>query len=114
MIPEHFVAVSGLGFLVLGGLLLTWSVFSGRRLCRLLAERFPREYADLGAPLPGYFYTARRTSYLQFVMQRKFLSLPDSELVNSFSSLYRFEVWQIVYLIAGFAALGVAFVWLRW
>ena len=114
MISEHIVAVSGLCFLVVGGLLLTWSVYCGRRLCRLLAERFPEKYSDLGSPLPGYFYSARRTAYLQFIMQKKFQDLPNPELVSAFAELYRLEAWQLVYLISGFAALGVAFIWLRW
>ena len=83
-------------------------------MCRLLGERMPQKYADLGSPFPGYFYSTRRTAYLQFIMQRKFEDLPDPELVRSFSGLRRFEVWQLAYLIAGFAALGVAFVWLHW
>ena len=114
MIPEHAVAVSGLCFLVIGGLLLTWSVYRGRRLCQLLAQRIPRLYAELGSPLPGYFYSARRTAYLQFIMRRKFQDLPDPELIESFTGLYRFEMWQLAYLIAGFAALGLALVWLHW
>lgn len=114
VIPKHIVAASGLCFLVIGGLLLTASVYRGRQLCRLLRERMPQKYADLGSPLPGYFYGERRTAYLQFIMQRKFEDLPDPDLVRSFSGLRRFEVWQLAYLIAGFAALGVAFVWLHW
>lgn len=114
MNPEHVVAVAGLCFLVVGGLLLTWSVYRGRRLCGVLAQHFPREYANLGSPLPGYFYSARRTAYLQFIMQQKFRDLPNPELVKSFAALYRFETSQLVYLVAGFLALGVAFVWLHW
>jgi len=114
MTREDAVAACGLGFLVVGGLLLTASVYWGRKLCRLLAERMPEKYAELGSPLPGYFYSGRRTAYLQFIMQRKFEALPDPDLIESFAGLYRFEAWQLAYLVAGFAALGVAFVWLHW
>ena len=111
---EDAVAACGLAFLVLGGLLLTASVYRGRQLCRLLEERWPQKYAELGSPLPGYFYSGRRTAYLQFIMERKFEALPDPELISSFTGLYRFEAWQLAYLVAGFTALGVAFIWLRW
>lgn len=53
-------------------------------------------------------------AYFRFIMRRKFEDLPDPVLVDAFSELHRFEVWQLTFLVIGFAALGVAFVWLHW
>ena len=77
MKPEHAVAVAGLGFLLIAGLLLAGSVHRGRQVCKLLAERMPQKYVDLGSPLPGYFYSVRRDAYFRFIMQRKFEDLTD-------------------------------------
>ncbi len=114
MKPEHAVAVGGLCFLVIGGLLLAGSVYQGRKLCRLLAESMPQQYAELGSPLPGYFHSARRTAYFRFIMRRKFEGLADPQLVESFSRLHRWEVRQLVFLVTGFGALGVAYLWLHY
>lgn len=113
MKPEHAVAAGGLCFLVIGGLLLAVSVYRGRKLCRVLAERMPLKYAELGSPLPGYFHSARRAAYFQFIMRRKFEELGDPQLAESFSRLHRFEVRQLVFLTLGFGALGVAYLWLH-
>ena len=114
MKPEHAVAVGGLCFIVIGGLLLAASVYRGRKLCRLFAERMPQKYAELGSPLPGFFHSARRTAYFQFIMRRKFEGLGDPQLAESFSGLHRFEIRQLVFLAVGFGALGVAYLWLHY
>lgn len=114
MKPEHAVAVGGLCFLGIGGLLFAASVYRGNKLCRLLAERMPQKYAELGSPRPGYFHSARRTAYFQFIMRRKFEDLGDLQLIESFSRLYRWEVRQLIFLVAGFGALGVAYLWIHY
>lgn len=99
---------------MIGGLLLAISVYRGRKLCRVLAERMPLKYAELGSPLPGYFHSARRAAYFQFIMRRKFEGLEDLQLAESFSHLHRFEVRQLIFLAIGFGALGVAYLWLHY
>jgi hypothetical protein len=114
MNPEHAIAAAGLAFLVVGGLMLASTVWRGRRLCRLLSERLPEQYAELGSPRPGFFLSNRRTAYFQFVMQKQFEALGDPVLLESFRKQYKAEVRELVFLLAGFAALGAAMVWLRW
>ena len=114
MQAEHRVAIAGLAFLVVCGVMLVASVRRGRELCRLLAERLPAEYSELGSPLPGYFDSPRRNAYFRFIMQRGFEGLEDPHLCEEFGRLRRMEIRQLGFLLAGFAGLGVAFVWLRW
>lgn len=114
MTPENVVAAAGLCFLLINGLLLVSSVNRGRQLCQLFAERMPQKYLELGSPLPGYFNSACRAAYFRFIMQRKYEDLKDPYLVESFNRHYRSEVRQLVFLLAGFAGLGAAFVWLHW
>jgi hypothetical protein len=114
MPAEHRIAIGGLAFLVIGGLLLVASVRRGRELCRRLAERLPDEYAELGSPLPGYFDSTRRDAYFRLVMQRGYATLSDPYLVAEFARLRKSESGQLVYLMVGFACLGIAFVWMKW
>lgn len=114
MPAEHKIAIAGLAFLVIAGLHLILSVRRGRQLCRLFSQRLPEQYAELESPLPGYFTSPRRHAYFRFIMQRRFAALSDPELVTRFAQLRRSEMRQLVFLLAGFAGLAVAFVWLEW
>lgn len=114
MPPEHSIAMAGLAFLVVGGLQLFLSVRRGRELCRRFADRQPDAYAEAGSPLPGYFDSPRRHAYFHFVLRRQYQGLGDPLLVEEFDRLRVSELRQLVFLVGGFAALGVAFVWLRW
>ena len=114
MQAEHAIAVAGLGFLLVNGLLLVVSVRRGRELCRSFAERLPTEYAELGSPLPGFFDSPRRDAYFRMLMQRGFRGLTDPHLVAEFAERRRIEVRQLVFLLLGFGGLGVAFLWLRY
>jgi hypothetical protein len=82
-------------------------------VCRLFAERWPELYAEREFPLPGFFLSPRRNAYFRFVLQRQFEELPDPQLVAEFERLRRTEMRDLVILVAGFAALGIAFLWLR-
>jgi hypothetical protein len=113
MQAEHAIVIGGCAFLVVGGLLLSLSVRRGSELCRSFAERYPAQYAELGQPRPGYFDSPRRTVYFQFIMKSEFLQLRDPHLIEEFARLRRTEVRQLVFLIAGFAGLGAAFLWLE-
>jgi hydroxyacylglutathione hydrolase len=111
---EHGIAIAGLIFLVAGGLLLAGSVRRGREICRVFEERLPEVYAATGSPLPGFFDSPRRTAYTRFLMQQEFAELGDPHLVTEFEGLRRIEMRQLAYLLAGFAGLGIAVLWLRW
>lgn len=105
---RDLVVVAFLVFLGVGGVLLASSVRRGRTLCDELARRHPAEYERLGRPRPGYFDSARRNAYLRFVLQRGFAALEDPVLVEAFARLRRSELRQLVFLLAGFGALGLA------
>ncbi|MHC4407589.1 MAG: hypothetical protein ACYS0F_01150 [Planctomycetota bacterium] len=114
MPAEHRIALGALILLGVAMLLLVNSVQRGRKLCRRFAARFAEQYATAGSPLPGFFGSPRRHAYVRFVLQRGYESLPDADLVAAFARLRRVEVLQLAFLVAGFAGLGLAFVWLRW
>jgi hypothetical protein len=107
MPAEHRIALGALILLGVAMLLLVNSVQRGRKLCRRFAARFAEQYATAGSPLPGFFGSPRRHAYVRFV-------LPDADLIAAFARLRRVEVLQLAFLVAGFAGLGLAFVWLRW
>lgn len=112
MQAEHAIGVAGAAFFMVGGLLLLGSVRRGRALCRLFAERLPAVYAQVGSPRPGYFDSSRRHAYFRFIMQRGFEDLSDPLLFQEFSRLRRSELRKLLFLLTGFAGLGVVFVWL--
>ena len=114
MPPEHAVALAGLGFLVLGGVCMVRSVRRGREACHLLSERHPDLYAALGSPRPSYFDSARRNVYFRFLKERGYTELGDPHLVDVFTALRRSELRFFALLLAGFAALGLAFAWIEW
>jgi hypothetical protein len=47
-------------------------------------------------------------------VQRRFADLADSLLVEEFWRVRTVEMRQMVFLVSGFAAFGLAFLWLRY
>lgn len=113
MEAEHAIAAAGLAFFVIGGIQLARSVRRGGELCRMFEQRLPDAYAAAEHPRPGYFNSVRRNAYFRFVLQRGYAGLPDPLLVEEFARLRRSELRQLTFLLGGFAAFGVAFLWLR-
>ena len=112
--PEHWVALFGLLFLVAGGLHVTASVMRGRTLCERFSRRHPEEYQACKSPWPGYFYSERRMAYAEFIMQKKFEQLTDRRLARDFQSLHVRETRELILILAGFGAVGVAYIWFEW
>lgn len=110
---EHVIGVAGGVFFALCGVMMFYAVRRGRRLCRQLAERLPEAYAAEGRPLPGLWDAPRRQTYYRFVMQRRFAALADARLVEEFERMRRVEMRQMIFMLAGFAAFGLAWVALR-
>lgn len=108
---QGVIVIAFVSFLVIGGGLLATSVRRGRDLCDELARRLPERYEELGLPLPALFDTSRWSAYTLLVMQRRYANLDDPFLVEQFDALRKFEVAQLVFVLAGFGALGLAAIW---
>ena len=76
------------------------SIRRGRELAETLATRHPDTYAALGRPRPGYFESARRTRFAQFVGRRDFEQLSDDLLSAQFESYRKSEARLILSILA--------------
>ena len=114
MPPTHAIALGGLLFLLAGGVQLLYSIQRGRRLCKRFAQRHPQEYAAHNSPWPGLFNSPRRIAYYEFVLQKKFEQLTDRQLTRDFEDMRKREVRELVFILSGFGALGIAYVWIEW
>jgi hypothetical protein len=110
---EKVTVVFGMVFLAVGALLMAQRIYRGRRLCEEFERRLPTEYRAHREPRPAFFYTARSAAYSAFVLQRKFRQLSDPRLVRQFEEVRKEEVNTLVFVFGGFAALGVAFFWMK-
>ena len=111
--PEHVVAIIGTAFIVVGAVLLIRSVLRGREACREFAQLLPEEYAAHNSPMPGYTLGPRNNAYSIFIFQRRFEQLSRRSLAERFRELYREDVRLLVFIFAGFGALGIAWLWLE-
>lgn len=111
MAPQHVVAITGSAFFLVGAVLLVRSVLRGRKVCQEFARLLPAEYANHNSPLPGFTLSPRNNAYSIFIFQRKFEQLSQRRLVQRFAELHREDVRLMVFIFAGFGALGVAWVW---
>ena len=94
-----------LGFIVLGWLigailLITRLIRRGRKLAAVLAAQHPEIYEALGRPQPGYFYSARRSRFAQFVARREYENLGDSALSAQFEGYRKAEARLLLSLLA--------------
>ena len=113
MRAEHFTVIFGMLFLAVASLRMILGILRGRSLCEQFARRLPAEYAHHNEPRPAFFYTARSASYSEFVLQRKFLALPDPALVKQFELRRREEIQNFMFMAGGFAILGLAWLWIE-
>lgn len=109
--PEHVVAITGSAFFLVGAVLLVRSVLAGRRACHEFARLLPAEYAAHNSPMPGFTLSSRNNAYSIFIFQRKYEQLSQRRLVQRFAELHRQDVTLLVFIFAGFSALGVAWLW---
>ncbi|MDX1402950.1 MAG: hypothetical protein R3192_00355 [Woeseiaceae bacterium] len=111
MEPGKAVAYLALGWLIGATIAMARSIRRGRALAAALAERHPERYEALGRPQPGWFESARRTRFAQFVMRREYENLGDPELSARFDD-YRGAELRLLVAVLGtmvvVAALGIA------
>ena len=109
---DQLTVVLGMLFLAVGGLMMTQRIRRGRELCEEFARRLPEEYRAHRSPRPAFFYTARSAAYSAFVLQRKFLQLPDERLVARFEEIRRQEIKTLLVVFGGCAALLLVWLWM--
>ena len=83
---EKSLGLVALSWLVGSFLLMVGSLRRGRDVAEALATRHPATYEALGRPRPGYFESARRTRFAQFVGRREFENLVDGSLSAQFEA----------------------------
>ena len=109
---ELIVGAVTVAFMVTSALLLIRSVGRGRRIAELLESRHPDEYRQLGRPRPGYFQSARRWRFDQFIMGREYLDLKNPDLIAQCERLRGYNLRVLVFVVSGFVVLGAVLVWL--
>jgi hypothetical protein len=100
MISERDIAIVALAWLVGSFLLMARSIRRGRALADALALRHPAIYEALGRPRPGYFESARRTRFAQYVGRREFETLDDGWLCDELEAYRKSEARLVVSIIA--------------
>lgn len=99
MEPEKTVAVLALCWLITSVILLARSIRRGRALAIELATRYPETYDALGRPQPGFFQSARRSRFAQFIMRREYETLGDSDLCARFEDYRSAELRLLVVVL---------------
>ena len=106
MNSEEAFGLVALGWLIGSLLLMARSIRRGRDLAETLATRHRATYEALGRPRPGYFKSARRNQFAQFVARREFESLCDAELSAQFEAYRKSEARLVLSILA--AGAGIA------
>jgi len=107
---ENTIGIVALLWLIASLAVMTRSIRRGRDLAEALAARHPAMYEAMGRPRPGYFESARRTRFAQFVGHREFENLEDGALVAEFERYRKSEARLVVSILASGAS--VALVWM--
>jgi hypothetical protein len=97
---EKTLGFIALIWLVGSVLLMARSVREGCDLADELAKRHPEVYEALGRPRPGFFYSAERTRFAQYVGRRKFENLGDDTLSARFEAYRKREARIIVSVLS--------------
>ncbi len=101
------IGLIALIWLVGSFLLMVRMIRIGRSLVEALAERDPAVYEELGRPRPGYFESARRTRFAQFVGRREFEKLADGWLSAEFEAYRKAEARLLVCVLASGAIVAL-------
>ena len=104
---EKALGLVALGWLLGSFLLMAGSLRGGRDLAEALATRHPATYEVLGRPRPGYFESARRTRFAQFVGRREFENLGDGSLSAQFEAYRKSEARLVLSIFASAAVVAV-------
>ncbi len=105
MEPKVIVGLIALGWLICSVLLMARFIRRGLNLVEELATRDPLTYQALGRPRPGYFESARRTRFAQFVGRREYEELTDEWLSAQFEAYRKQEVRFIVSILGSGAVI---------
>lgn len=112
--PERTVAFIALGWLIASVILLARSIRRGRALATTLAERHPETYEAFGRPQAGFFQSARRTRFAQFVMRREYENIGDSDLCARFEDYRSAELRLLVVLLVSMIVVVLLMVSVRY
>ena len=104
---EKSLGLVALSWLVGSFLLMVGSLRRGRDVAEALATRHPATYEALGRPRPGYFESARRTRFAQFVGRREFENLVDGSLSAQFEAYRKSEARLVLSILASGAVVAV-------
>jgi hypothetical protein len=82
----------------------------GRDLVRTLEQQQPDLYDELDRPVPTVLPSARRASYDEFIMQRRYELILDSELAGKFARLRKLEFRLVALAIVALISLASALI----
>lgn len=106
MDSEKALALVALIWLFGSVLLMARSIRIGRALTRQLARQDPETYEALGRPRPGFFYSARRSRFAQFLGRREYEDLTDRSLAEQFDAYRISETRLVLSVLVSGAFLG--------
>lgn len=107
MESETLLGLVALGWLIVACLLMARSVQRGKKLADSLATRHPETYEALGRPRPGYFHSARRSRFAQFVARREYDNIGDPGLSAEFETHKKSETRLVLSLVASLVVLAL-------
>lgn len=87
---------------------IVWLNRRGRALCLKLESAQPDLYEKLGRPLPTTLPTERRMEFDEFIMQKRYETLLDPDLVRQFVRLRQLETRLLGLSVLVLIALGMA------
>jgi hypothetical protein len=107
MESEKLLGLVALGWLIFAFILMARSVQRGKKLADTLATRHPETYEALGRPRPGYFHSARRSRFAQFVARREYDDIGDPALSAEFEAHKKSETRLVLSLVASLVVLAL-------
>ena len=107
MEPDKAAGLIAVAWLIVAILLIARLIRQGRELAAALAARHPETYEALGRPRPGYFYSASRTRFAQFVARREYEQLGDPALAARFEDYRKAEARLLLSLLLSLAVVGL-------
>ena len=82
----------------------------GRDLVRTLEQQQPELYDELGRPVPTVLPSTRRAKYDEFIMQRRYELILDSDLAARFARLRKLEFRLVALAIVALISLASALI----
>ncbi|TFG62918.1 MAG: hypothetical protein E4H28_07090 [Gemmatimonadales bacterium] len=82
----------------------------GRTLVRTLEKQQPDLYKELGRPIPTLFPGSGRAKFDEFIMQRRYELILDSDLARKFARMRTLEFRLLVLAILALISLASALI----